>query len=415
VSIAVSLTAATVPLWVQLSLMGECRSWVERALALLDGDSDATARARMQLSAALGWSLIFAVGAARATKAAWDATLELAERLDDTGYRLKALWGLWVDRLNNGQLATAAELARRFAAITAASPNAVDLMMADRLMATTLHFVGDQYAARQHIEAMLNRYAASAGQRLGARFQFDQQVTAHYFQARIMWLLGFPDQAMRIVAANIEEGRSVGNALSLGSVLGQGACPIALLCGDLDAAEQYGNLLLDHASSHGLRLWETWARCFNAVVEIRRGNTEAGMRPLQAQLDHAGETLHLPRYLFLLGELSACLGEAGDASRGLRTVENAIARCEASGEGWYLAELWRIKGQLIGDAGESCLRRALDLARQQQAHAWELRAAISLARLRGTRDDLPNVYRGFTEGFETADLRAARQLLAELA
>ena len=81
---------------------------------------------------------------------------------------------------------------------------------------------------------MLGRYATAAGQRLGARFQFDQQVTAHYFQARILWLLGFADQAMRIVEHNIEEGHSIGNALSLGSVLGQGACPIALLCGDLD-------------------------------------------------------------------------------------------------------------------------------------------------------------------------------------
>ena len=83
-------------------------------------------------------------------------------------------------------------------------------------------------------------------------------------QARILWLLGFPDQAMRIVAHNIEEANSIGNALSLGSVLGQGACPVALLGGDLDAAQRNGEMLVNHAGRHGLRLWEIWARCSSA-------------------------------------------------------------------------------------------------------------------------------------------------------
>jgi predicted ATPase len=426
-SIGVALTTNAVPLWVQLSLMGECRIWAERALAHLDSVGDETSQARMQLSAALGWSLMFAVGAARATRASWAATLELADRLDDTAYRLKALWGLWVDRLNNGQLDQALELAQRFAAIVGQSSNAIDLMMADRILATTLHFMGDQTQARYHIESMLARYAASAGQQLGARFQFDQQVTAHYFQARIMWLLGFADQAMRIVQNNIEEARSIGNALSLGSVLGQGACPIALLSGDLDAAEHYADLLLDHAGSHALRIWQTWARCFKGVVMVRRGNVDAGIRVLQAELDQAGETRLLPRYLFLLGELSSCLGEAGEASLGLQTVEDAIARCESSGEGWYLAELWRIKGELTlldrsdDAAAEHDFLRSRDLARKQHARAWELRSAISLARLRqrqgrlaDAREYLSGVYGEFTEGFATGDLRMAQQVLAEL-
>src|SRR5262249_31124557 len=84
--IGVALTVAVVPLWVQLSLMGECRERVERALAVLEGDDATTARPRMQLSAALGWSLMYGVGRTRETSAAWAATLELAERLDDQSY-----------------------------------------------------------------------------------------------------------------------------------------------------------------------------------------------------------------------------------------------------------------------------------------------------------------------------------------
>ena len=109
-------------------------------------------------------------------------------------------------------------------------------------------------------------------------------------------------------------------------------------------------------------------------------------------------------------------------SKGLQTVEGAIARCEASGERWYLPELWRIKGEVIARGGsgdaEECFRRSLTLAREQNARSWELRAAISLARLRrdaAARDDLSKVYGEFTEGFATGDMRAARRLLAELA
>ena len=334
-AIGVALTANAVPLSVRFSLMGECRTWAERALAHLESQGDGSTRERMQLSAALGWSLMFAVGAARATRAAWTTTLALAGRLDDNVYRLRALWGTWVDRLNNGQQAQALDLARRFAAIVAPSSNAIDLMMADRMLATSLHFMGDQTQARHHIESMLARYAASGGRRLGARFQFDQQVTAHYFLARILWLLGFADQAMRMVEHNIEEARTIGNALSLSSVLGQGACPIALLCGDLDAAERYGEMLRDHAGRHSLRIWQTWADCFIGVAKVRRGGANTGLRTLQEEFGRAGDALVLPRYLLLLGELSRCLGEASEAARGLLMAEDAIARCEASGEGWY--------------------------------------------------------------------------------
>src|SRR5439155_27093589 len=110
--IGVTLTVAAMPLWVQLSLFGECRERVERALAAVEGDGAATARPRMQLSAALGWSLMYGVGRARETSAAWAATLELAERLNDNGYRLRALWGLCIDQFNIGELRTALEYAR---------------------------------------------------------------------------------------------------------------------------------------------------------------------------------------------------------------------------------------------------------------------------------------------------------------
>src|SRR6185295_5600599 len=138
--VGVALAVAVVPLWHQVARLGECRERGGRALATLQDDEPATARSRMQLSWALGWSLMYGVGRAREAGPAWATTLDLAERLDDRGYRLRALWGLCIDQFNNGDLRAALEFARRFAGLAADSSDAIDLMMADRLLATAHHY-----------------------------------------------------------------------------------------------------------------------------------------------------------------------------------------------------------------------------------------------------------------------------------
>jgi predicted ATPase len=176
-------------------------------------------------------------------------------------------------------------------------------------------------------------------------------------------------------------------------------------------------------------LWQVWARCFNGLVIARRGDITAGLQALSAGLEQAGEARFLPRFLLLLGELAACLGEAGEIALGLETVEEALARCEARDERWYVAELLRIKGELTilegppdaAAAAERHFLEALDCARSQGALSWELRAAANLARLwrdqhraAKARELLGSVYGRFTEGFDTADLREAKSLLQEL-
>jgi len=426
--IGVGLTVALVPLWEQLSLLGECRERVERALAVLEGDEAATARPRMQLSRALGWSLMYGVGRAREAGPAWATTLELAERLDDRRYRLSALWSLCIDQFNNGDLRAALEFARRHADLAALSDDTIDLMMADRLLATAQHYFGDQREARHHIDRALDQLAALALQPQIVRVRFDMRISTHYFQARILWLQGFVEQALRVVDRNIEEG-AAGQALSFCSVLGQGACPIAFWAGDLDAAERYGAMLLDHTERHPIRLWHIWARCFNGLVIAKRDDLGAGLQALRGGLEQAGDARYLPRFLLLLGELAACLGQAGEVAPGLAIVEDMLARCEARDEGWYIAELFRIRGELIllegtADAAavaEQHFRRALDLARRQDALFWELRTATSLARLwldlgraEEARALLSPIYSRFTEGFATADLQQAKMLLEQL-
>ena len=425
----VALAIAAVPLWVHLSLMGECRMWVERGLAMVGGEDRAAMGTRMRLSAALGWSLMYAAGRANEIGATWAGTLELADALGDSSYQLRSIWGVWIGKLNRGDLNAALGLATRLLDLVQGSSDQTDLIMADRLMATTLHYRGDQNQARVYIERMFDRYSAVAARPRIVRFHVDQQVPARYFQARILWLQGYVDQALQAVQRNIQEGEALGHALSFASVLGQAACQIALFTGDLAAARRYGSMLLDHSERHALQLWNDWARCFIGLVAIKEGDVPAGLEVMRSAFETAGDSRLLPRYMLLLGEYAATIGRSGQHRLGLETVDEMLARCERTEERWYEPELRRVRGELLvldsaTNSAEEAQRQflqAIEHAGMQGARSWQLRAAISLAKLRrdagdiaGARSQLSSVYDTFKEGFVTWDLQQASQLLSEL-
>jgi predicted ATPase/DNA-binding winged helix-turn-helix (wHTH) protein len=425
VELGIDLTIVTVPLWLQLSLMDECRKHVDRALAAARARPEHDPRRDMQLNAALGSSLVYTSMA----RVAWGRALEIAKSIGDNDYQLRSLWGLWVDGLNTGGFKNALSLANQFYGVAAHSSDPLDALMGDRMIGIAQHFIGEQLEARQHIDRMLARYVTPIRASHIARYQFDQRVTAHAFQARILWLLGFPDQAMQIVGTMVEDALSIGHALSLCNALGQGACPISLFCGNLVAAERYLNMLLDHTAKHALEAWHAWALCFRGAVLIRRGEDAAGLQALQSILHKGPEFRALPRYLAVFGELAQAMGRSGEIPQALAAIELAIERSEQREERWYLAELLRIKGELLrrdsatsaARAAADCFQASLDWARRQAALAWELRAATSLARLQrdngdvlAARDVLTPVYRRFTEGFSTTDLKDAKELLDEL-
>ncbi len=428
-TIGVALTAAAVPLWIQLSLLSECRDRVERAFAHLDGGAVEAAGSRMRLSAALAWSLMYGVGRAREARTALHTTLELAEALGDAHYQLRALWGLCIDQFNSGTARGALAFARRFAELTAHSLDPIELMMADRIQGTALHYLGDQNDARRHIDRALAHDGIAGWRPRMVSPGFDLVVSAHYFQARILWLQGLAEQAMRVVNLNIQEGLALDQALIFCSVLGQAACPITLFTGDLDAAERYGAMLLEHTERYQIRLWNIWAGCFNGLVMVRRGDIANGLQGLQEGLLAAGDARLLPRFLFLEAELAIHHGANGEAEPALASVDQMLERCASRDERWYVPELMRIKGELLRMAGdkadvaaiETLFLQSLHEARQQGAMAWELRTATSLARLwrdlgRPTEAGalLRPIHAQFTEGRATADALAAQALLDAL-
>jgi hypothetical protein len=203
-SVGVALTAAAVPLWFRQSPTIECRHRFERALGALGAGTGGDARREMQLRAALGLSLMHTGAPAADTIAAWTTALEIDERLGDAEYQLRPLWGLWLCHVGRGECRRALELAERFCERAKDAP---DLHVGERMIGTSLHYLGDQTNARRRLEDMLSRYVAPARRAHAIRFQYDQRLIARMILARILWLQGFPDQAMRTAHRNVEEAR----------------------------------------------------------------------------------------------------------------------------------------------------------------------------------------------------------------
>ncbi len=417
--IGVALTVAAVPLWFGLLLIDESLGWVQRALAVLDERGEAADTGRMRLQAALGWPQMRAIIGQASGAAAWTAALDLAQSLGDVDYQLRALWALWVDRTNAGEPRLALDLAERFAAL-AADP--ADICIGDRMRARSLHLLGDFAGAHVHVRRMLDRYVAPVNRAHVVRFQYDQRITARITLGRVLWLRGLPDQAMAEIEDNIAEALALDHNASLAHALADGAVPVALLSGDLAAAQRFNAMLKARTQARALDVWNTYAACFEGQILIRQGQAAAGVALLEgaiARLRHATFILYLTAFLGALGE---GLAAAGRPAEGLATLDAALARCAETGEAWCTAELLRLRGQILAaggqaDAAETAYREALRIASDQQGPSWGLRAATSLAALwrsRGRAHEavtlLEDAMAALGEGFARPDFQAAVRL-----
>jgi tetratricopeptide (TPR) repeat protein len=259
-------------------------------------------------------------------------------------------------------------------------------------------------------------------------YQANTRLTVSQILSRTLWQQGLPDRAVDMAETAVEEAAAIDDVVTMCDALYGGGCIVALWVGDLDRAEQFTSMLLDLSTRFGLPRWLAVGRCYESVLAMRRGDIAGGLRLLQAVVGQQDGTLKLSAVRMMFhGDIAESLGRAGRTDEGLALVETAIERCEAQGGSWMIAELLRVNGELVllqgGDASaaETYFQRALDWARRQGALSWELRAATSLAQLlrdQGRAADallaLQPVFDRFTEGFDTADLKAAEAVLHAL-
>jgi predicted ATPase len=390
----------------------------------------------MKLHAALASSSwwraagIYAQGVVHDLGAIWTRAFEIAESLGDAEYQLRSLWGLYSFHLGISQFRVALDSAQRFRRLAAKQGQRNDQLIGERMIGCLQHLLGDQASARRHTEHMLANFIPPEHRSHDhIRFQYDQRVLARTMLARVLWLQGLPDQAVRTAKSAVEEARETNHALSLCYALAHAACPTMLWVEDLTAAEADIEMLLNLSTRHALPSWGALGRASQGVLAIRRGDVDPGLRLLRAGFDEFGGPVTDWLSVMFLSELAAGLGRAGRPAEGLTTAEQTIKRAEHAEARWFFPESLRIKGELLllqaadgaAAAAEADFRQALDWARRQGALSWELRAATSLAGLvsdQGRAADavaiLKPVYDQFTEGFDTSDLKAAKVLLDDL-
>jgi predicted ATPase len=243
----------------------------------------------------------------------------------------------------------------------------------------------------------------------------------------VLLCLGFPDQALAQGNAAIAEARRLAHPPSLAVSLAVGTVPLSLIADDAALNERTGQLVAV-ATEQGFPFHRAWGTIYRGWVKVKNTDVTEGMS-LQRSGSSAfratgAELLWMPHHTALLAEACEIAGQIEGA---LTLLDDALQIVERTGECWFAAELNRCKGQLLlrqrhPEAAEELYRKALSIAREQEAKLWELRAAASLARLRrdqGRRaeagDLLAPIYGWFTEGFDTPDLKEAKALLDELA
>lgn len=427
-ALGVALTIASVPLWAQLPLADEFLSWVDRALVASRELPERDRRREMQLHAALGGLQMYGKSRVRQANGAWAAALAIAQELGDVDFQLRAHRALWAERINQGEFRLALSVAETFRELARATSNPEDGLVAERMVGTALHFLGDHARAEESIERMLSRYVAPEGRRHIVRYQFDQRVAARIIRARIYWMRGRADSALREVEETVAEALGLDHTMSLCNVLTQAACPIGLLAGHEAATRRYVGLLRERTAARALDIWNTYATCFEAEAAIHAGDCESGVPRLVgavAELRSAGFAHYLTWFLSAVAHGMQQLGRTDDA---LSAIADALGICERTGERWCIAELHRLRGEILcgapadfDDEANAAFVLALDHAREQGATAWQLRAATSLAALsarRGRPADglaiLQPLHAALGEGRTGPDAARAEKLITKM-
>lgn len=420
--LGVRLTAAAIPFGKQLSLIEEFRIVVERAL----DDRLApyrSARDDLLLNLTLGATLLHSRGPMLAVKRALTKALAIAEDLGDIDLQLECLRGLSEFELWTGDSRSAIAVSERIGALQSKGQKAA-AGDADAQAGSALHWLGALGAARHRLESIVQKPFVAEHRPDAMRFEFDQRLTARGALATVLWLQGFPDQALAIARQQLEDAEASNYAVSLCSALLHGSAMIAMYVRDYAAARSFMDRGVEHARRHGLTIWTAMVTGGSARLSLYLGQQLdlAHLRDNLAEVREGGFRLRYPNYLTNFGE---ALARQGDLQGGLAAIDEAIAICRDTGQVVGIPEILRIKGNVVRfedpDRWESAAdlyRQSIEVAQRDFALSWELRSAISLVKLwrlhggnQAAEDGLAMTLGRFTEGFGTVDLRRARALV----
>jgi predicted ATPase len=311
--------------------------------------------------------------------------------------------------------------------VSAANENeAAGLILGHLSSGINLMFVGAFAASRSHLEEALALYDPLSHRSLVQQAGVHPHIFSAAYLGNTLFCLGFPDQALARSHANLVEARRLAHSPSLAGSLAIGA-RLFSLAGERAALDEWVTQLIAVATEQGFPHWHAQATIYRGWVKVKNDEVTEGMSLLRSGLSAyraGGAELFVPHYMALF---AAACEITGQVEESLTLLDEALQVVDRTGERWCAAELNRQKGQLLlrqgyFDAAEELYRKALRIAEEQGAKLWELRAAMSLARLRREQERpmearalLAPVYAWFTEAFDTPELKQAKALLDESA
>ncbi len=391
-------------------------------------DQAAHAGYEIELSISLGASLMATKGyAAPETRQAYARAQTLCQQVGEPVQLVGALRGLATCYRLGGALEAAREIGEQLLHMAQRQPGLTLLAEAHQGLGQTLWFQGELCRARAHLEQKFTQAASPPNHAQPLLYGRDPDVPRLCYAACTLALLGYPVQARQQLDEAYALGQMSRHPFGLAFISGVAAILHHFLR-EPQAAQAWAVTCLTISTEYGFVFWMAATTIIQGWAHAVQGLADAGIAQLQEGLavwqGTRAETLR-PYYLALLTEAYL---HGGQTKAARYTLDEALTLVERTGERWWEAELYRLKGERLlsvsaahhADAA-ACFNHALEVARGQQAKWLELRAAMSLSRLwqqqgkpHKDRDRLEAVYNGFTEGFDTADLREAKVLLDAL-
>jgi predicted ATPase len=301
-------------------------------------------------------------------------------------------------------------------------------MIGHRLMASSLLFTGDIAEGRVHYDQAIALYDPVEHRPLTTRLGQDVRVAILSFRALSLWLLGYPEAALADLAHALKDAREIGQAATLMYALIHTTMFVLIPCGSYALAKPALEEVIALADEKGAPFVKALAMLDRSWILSLSGNGSEAIQMFTSWIGayrSTGATIYMPLHFSVLARANAEVGQFADA---WRYMDEAMVAIETTNERWFEPEANRIAGEITllspepnTAKAQTYFERAVQIARRQRAKSWELRAAMSMARLwrdQGrigeARNLLAPIYGWFTEGFGTVDLKEAKALFDKL-
>jgi predicted ATPase/DNA-binding winged helix-turn-helix (wHTH) protein len=402
--IATRLAAASTQLFLELSLLIECRVWAERAITRL-GDQRKDSRRDLEISTSLSYALLHAEGSSELIHKTFARALDAADVQGDVAYELRLLSGLFTYYRWNIDINAALDIASRSKEVALRTSDHDDIALAESMLGAAHHLAGNHLVAFKHFETGLNHSA------LGWRFRLGQHLFYHSSlllvgMARCLLYRGLVDQSLDHAKRAIEEAEKCGHTATLCQSLSL-VLPVYLTMADFRRSEQYITRLTELSSAYSLKPYRAVATGLRGRWLILQNNFREGMPMLKSALEELHAQRHEMLSMDFVCDLAMGLIEVGEHQEALTMVINAIDVQHRGGKFLYMSALFRMKGLVLASRSskdyfeaEESLLSAIDWAKRQSANLFELCAATDLAELLLEQDRASEACKHLNEAFD---------------